>query len=80
MEMDDATQLKLASLFRHLWDAYCDNSAVDVEELLLNTDFAEEAEATEEDVNDGDTPEGVDVGDTYIRLTALGHEVFAKGV
>ena len=73
---DDELLIAACKFFALAWNEYTDGTPEDMQGLIENTVFVEQVEATQEDVDGGDLPEGCEVGDYYYQLTALGHRAW----
>ena len=76
--MNEELSLELAKLFRHAWNMFTDGTDELLHMLMVdsNTPLVEHVIATQEDVDNGDTPEGCEEGDPYYVLSALGIEAW----
>jgi hypothetical protein len=73
-EPNDKLTEELAKFFIAAWDHYQDNSSLEFEWILQETDLMEVHEVTQDDVDSDCAPEDHAVGDTCYILSPLGKE------
>jgi hypothetical protein len=74
--MNEELVLAMAKFFCEAWESFTDGPSEDMQYLMEHTELVEEVIATQEDVDNGDTPEGCEEGDPYYVLSALGQEAW----
>jgi hypothetical protein len=73
--MEELT-LALAKFFCDTWDSFIGGPSEDTQYLIERTPLVEEVIATQEDIDNGDTPEEIEEGEPYYALSALGEEAW----
>jgi hypothetical protein len=74
--MSEELTLVLAKFFVTAWNDFVDGPSERIQELIEDSDLVTEVIATQEDIDNGDTPEGIEEDDVYYVLSPLGQEAW----
>src|SRR4249920_2635261 len=72
----ESMEKELAKLMVKLWTNYCDGPIEDIEPLIEGSPLFEQRFTTEEDIEEGNAPDGHEVDDPYWVLSDLGKQAW----